>query len=64
MVSVFMPTTPNFTTGFYLIYPLAAVRESPLTVEEAVRMVISGGLLAPSPERILGENRASTGGPA
>ncbi len=53
MVSVFMPTTPNFTTGFYLIYPIHAVRETSLTVEEAVRMVISGGLIAPSLDRIL-----------
>jgi uncharacterized membrane protein len=53
MVSVFMPTTPNFTTGFYLIYPAAVVQETSLTVEEAIRMVISGGLLAPSPDRIL-----------
>lgn len=56
MVSVFMPTTPNFTTGFYLIYPQAIVRESSLTVEEAIRLVISGGLLAPSPDRILGRD--------
>lgn len=61
MVSVFMPTTPNFTTGFYLIYPLAIVRESSLTVEEAIRMVISGGLLAPSPDRILGRDDSGDG---
>lgn len=61
MVSVFLPTTPNFTTGYYLIYPIAAIRESSLSVEEAVRMVISGGLLAPSPGHILTPPAASGG---
>ena len=50
--SVFMPTTPNPTTGFYLLIPAELVRDSGLSVEEAVKMVISGGLLAPDPGRI------------
>ncbi len=53
MVSVFMPSTPNPTTGFYLIYPLERVRSTGLTVEAAARMVISGGILAPNPASIL-----------
>jgi uncharacterized membrane protein len=52
MASVFFPTTPNPTTGFYLIYPIEKVIESGLTVEEAVRTVISGGLVSPDPRRI------------
>lgn len=55
MVAVFMPTTPNPTTGFYLIYPARLVRNSSLSIEEAARMVISGGLVAPDPERIWGK---------
>jgi uncharacterized membrane protein len=46
MVTVFMPTTPNPTTGFFLAYPKSAVRITDLSVEEAVRTVISGGLAA------------------
>lgn len=46
MVAVFMPTTPNPTTGFFLAYPKSAVRTTDLTVEEAVKTVISGGLAA------------------
>ncbi|MFH1175797.1 MAG: DUF502 domain-containing protein [Acidobacteriota bacterium] len=53
--SVFFPTTPNPTTGFYLIYPMRMIHPSDLTVEDAVRLVISGGLLAPDPRRIFGE---------
>lgn len=52
MVSTFMPTTPNPTTGFFLIFPAERALASTLTVEEAVRMVISGGLIAPEPRRI------------
>jgi uncharacterized membrane protein len=52
MASVFFPTTPNPTTGFYLIYPIEKVVDSGLSVEEAVRLVISGGLVAPDPRRI------------
>lgn len=46
MVAVFMPTTPNPTTGFFLAYPKSSVRITDLTVEEAVKTVISGGLAA------------------
>jgi uncharacterized membrane protein len=52
MASVFFPTTPNPTTGFYLIYPIEKVVESRLSVEEAIRTVISGGLVSPDPRRI------------
>lgn len=53
MISVFMPSTPNPTTGFYLIYPRDRVRSTTLTIEEAARLVISGGILAPHPSRIV-----------
>ncbi len=53
LLSVFMPTTPNPTTGFFLVYPEEVVRPTKLTVEEALRMVISGGLVAASQERVL-----------
>lgn len=46
MITVFMPTTPNPTTGFFLAYPKTAVKVTDLSVEEAVRTVISGGLAA------------------
>ncbi len=54
MVAVFMPTTPNPTTGFFLAYPKSAVRPTDLSVEEAVRTVISGGLAAPDLPRLFG----------
>ena len=42
-VNVFLPTTPNPTSGFLLIVPREEVHELPLNVEEGVRLVISGG---------------------
>jgi uncharacterized membrane protein len=53
MVSVFMPSTPNPTTGFYLIYPIEKVLATDLSIEEAGRMVISGGILAPHQSRFI-----------
>jgi len=58
MVSVFMPSTPNPTTGFYIIYPADRILATDLSIEEAVRMVISGGILAPDPHRILTRPRS------
>ncbi|MBN1125496.1 MAG: DUF502 domain-containing protein [Sedimentisphaerales bacterium] len=45
---VFIPTTPNPTTGFLEIIPSEEVVTTKLTVEEAFKMIISGGLVAPN----------------
>jgi uncharacterized membrane protein len=50
MVSVFLPTTPNPTSGFLLIFPKSDVIELDMTVEDAAKLVISAGLAYP-PER-------------
>jgi uncharacterized membrane protein len=63
MISVFFPTTPNPTTGFYLVYPAEKVIFSSITVEEAVRIVISAGLVAPDPRRLFRSPTGSTPGP-
>ena len=46
--TVFMPTTPNPTTGFLQIVPEADVVTTDFTVEEGVKMVMSLGVLVPS----------------
>ena len=51
-MSVFMPTTPNPTTGFFLVYPEASLRPTDLSVEEALRLVISGGLVSAAQDRV------------
>ncbi len=47
MVSVFVPTTPNPTSGFLLFFPRADVIELDMSVEDAAKLVISAGLVYP-----------------
>ena len=47
MMAVFMPTTPNPTTGFLMFVPKADVIELDMSVEEAAKLVISAGLVTP-----------------
>lgn len=48
LVSVFLPTTPNPTSGFLLFVPRRDVVFLDMTVEEAAKMVISAGVVSPS----------------
>jgi uncharacterized membrane protein len=45
--TVFVPTTPNPTTGFLQVVPAADVVHTDYTVEEGVTMVMSLGVLVP-----------------
>lgn len=47
MLSVFLPTTPNPTSGFLLFVPEQDVMILNMSVEEAAKMVISAGLVTP-----------------
>lgn len=47
MVNVFLPTTPNPTSGFLLFVPKDDVTYLDMTVEEGVKYVISAGLVTP-----------------
>ena len=58
MVSVFVPTTPNPTSGFLLFFPKDDVIELDMTIEEAAKLVISAGLVYPNgkePTQITGK---------
>lgn len=46
-VTVFLPTTPNPTSGFLLFLPQKDVIELDMTVEDAAKLVISAGLVYP-----------------
>ena len=48
-VSVFLPTTPNPTSGFLLFLPREDVIELDMTVEDAAKLIISAGLVYPNP---------------
>ena len=47
-MSIFLPTTPNPTSGFLLFIPKEDVIELDMTVEEAAKLVISAGLVYPN----------------
>ena len=44
---VFVPTTPNPTSGFMLYLKKESVKDTKLSVDEGLKIVISGGMLAP-----------------
>ncbi len=43
LVNVFLPTTPNPTSGFLLLVPRADLRPVNVSVEEAIKLIVSGG---------------------
>ncbi len=53
LISVFMPTTPNPTTGFLLYVPRRDVIILDMTLEEGAKMIVSAGLVTP-PDRAAG----------
>ena len=59
MTSVFVPTTPNPTSGFLLLFPTDDIIELDMTVEDAAKLVISAGLVYPGEK--LGEESPSLG---
>lgn len=48
LVSIFVPTTPNPTSGFLLFFPREDVIELDMSVEDAAKLVISAGLVYPN----------------
>ncbi len=49
--AIFLPTTPNPTSGFLLFVPTEDVIELEMSVEDAAKLVISAGLVYPNGER-------------
>ena len=52
VISVFLPTTPNPTSGFLLFVPERDVIYLEMSVEDAAKLVISAGLVYPAPAHI------------
>jgi uncharacterized membrane protein len=47
LAAVYVPTTPNPTSGFLLFVPRRDIRLLDMTLEEAAKMIISAGLVEP-----------------
>lgn len=51
VVNVFLPTTPNPTSGYLLFIPRRELVVLSMTVEEGIKMVVSGGIVTPPDRR-------------
>ena len=47
VINLFVPTTPNPTSGFYLMVPDTDVIDLDMSVEDAFKLLISGGMISP-----------------
>src|SRR5207248_11607687 len=56
-VSVYVPTTPNPTSGFFLMLPRSRVHELDMTVDEALKYIISMGVVSPRPHHVAPPSR-------
>ena len=57
-ISVFVPTTPNITAGFFLIVPKSEIIELEMSVDDALKYIISMGVAEP-PRRLAPERHPS-----
>lgn len=65
VLNVFLPTTPNPTSGFLLFVPRGDLVILDMTVEEALKMVISGGIVTPPlPAELEGKEAVDAAGAA
>lgn len=51
-IHVFVPTTPNPTSGFFLLVPLKDTRPVPMSVDAALKHIISMGVVNPPPDSL------------
>jgi uncharacterized membrane protein len=55
MVCVYIPTTPNPTSGYIVLVPQNEVKELKMSVEDALKMIISLGVVVPDPDAVIDE---------
>ncbi|MDP3486789.1 MAG: DUF502 domain-containing protein, partial [Bacillota bacterium] len=51
VVAVFIPTTPNPTSGMLILLPRASVHNLNMPVDEGLKLIVSGGVVSPSPKK-------------
>jgi uncharacterized membrane protein len=61
MVSVFVPSSPTAFSGYVLVVPRDSLVELPMTVEEAMRLLVSGGVISPDEQAAQGEKLTAAG---
>ena len=45
MINVFIPTTPNPTSGFLLMVPKSEIKKLNVSVDEAIKTIVSAGII-------------------
>ena len=63
-LSIYVPTTPNPTGGYFVMVPRAEVIELEMSVDDALKYIISMGVVAPGPARNGANGRTSNGSKA
>jgi uncharacterized membrane protein len=63
VMTVFVPTAPNPTSGYTIIVPPREVKELDITVDDALKFVISLGVVAPTGHRLGRPSALTTGAP-
>jgi uncharacterized membrane protein len=48
LIHVYVPTSPNPTSGYFLLVPEREVMSVDISIEEAMKLIVSGGLYTPS----------------
>ena len=49
---IFVPTTPNPTSGYMLYVPQQDAQETDISIEEGLKIIVSGGMLAPNKNQL------------
>jgi uncharacterized membrane protein len=60
MINVFVPTTPNPTSGFYVLVPEDELIILGMSVEDAFKLLISGGIVSPNEARNIGKKKKTS----
>lgn len=63
MTNVFVPTTPNPTSGFYILIPEDELTILNMSVEEAFKLLISGGIVSPNEVKKMGKKKKAISPP-
>ena len=62
-VSVFLPCTPNPTTGFYFYLPASDVIEIDMTPDDAAKLIMSAGLIQPDVKTLVKNGKVGAAAP-
>jgi len=62
VVGVFVPTTPNPTSGFFMMIPRADVIELDMSVDDGIKMIMSMGVIIPQGKKVQSDRQKLPGG--